>query len=250
MELDLTATILLVLAALLAGAVDSIAGGGGLITLPALLIAGVDPLSTLGTNKIQASFGSGSATVAYVRGGLVDVRSVAPFAAISAAASAIGAVVANIVPTGALEVMIPFALVAIALFFALKPALDDLDSVPKIGAIAFGLTIVPLFGFYDGVFGPGTGSFFMIGYVGLAGLGVLRATGHTKVLNFASNFGALIVFAITGSVLWRVGLLMGIAQVVGATIGSRFAIANGARVIKPLLVVTCVAMAARLLFVD
>ncbi len=250
MELDLAATILLVVAAFVAGAIDSIAGGGGLVTLPALLVAGVDPLATLGTNKVQAIFGSGSASVAYVRGGLVDLRSVAPLAAVSASASAIGAIVANIIPTDALELMIPIALVAIALFFAVKPAVDDLDRTPRIGAVLFGLSVVPAVGFYDGVFGPGTGSFFMIGYVGLAGLGVLRATGHTKLLNFASNLGALVVFAIGGSVLWRVGLLMGIAQVGGATLGSRIAMANGARVIKPLLVTTCVAMAARLLVFD
>lgn len=250
MEPDLAATLLLVAAAFVAGVVDSIAGGGGLVTVPALLLAGVSPLSTLATNKAQAVFGSGTAAIAYTRRGFVDLGWIWPLAVVSAAAAGAGALVANVVPTGFLETIIPVALVGIAVFFALSPAATDVDTVARLGRVAFGVSVVPIVGFYDGVFGPGTGSFFMIGFVALGGLGVLRATGHTKVLNFASNLGALVVFALGGSVLWRVGLLMGVAQVVGALVGSRFAMARGVTVIRPLLVVTCVATAARLLVFD
>ncbi len=246
-DLEGWVVVALVAAAFVAGLIDSIAGGGGLVTLPALLLAGLSPLDSLGTNKVQAIFGSGSATVAYGRAGQFDPRAMLPVAAISAAGSAGGALTARVVPDDVLETFIPVLLVGVALFFLLRPDLDDLERPRRISPMVFAVIVVPLIGFYDGVFGPGTGSFFMIAYVGLAGYGILRATGHTKVLNFASNLGALIVFSISGSMLWGLGLLMGAAQVAGATTGSRVALRHGGRVIRPLLVVTCLAMAARLL---
>ena len=106
---------------------------------------------------------------------------------------------------------------------------------------------MPLIGLYDGVFGPGTGSFFMLAFVSLAGFGMLKATAHTKLLNLGSNLGAFLVFVASGVVLWKVGLLMGVGQFLGAQTGSRFAMRQGARIIKPLLVVTCVALAIKLL---
>jgi uncharacterized membrane protein YfcA len=109
------------------------------------------------------------------------------------------------------------------------------------------LIVVPLIGFYDGIFGPGTGSFFMLAFVALAGYGLLKATAHTKLLNFASNLGAFAVFAFVGAISWKIGLMMGAAQFAGAQVGSRLAMKNGARIIKPLLVITCVALAAKLI---
>ena len=134
---------------------------------------------------------------------------------------------------------------AIGIFFAVRRDLSDEDRVARWAPGLLGVTVVPAIGFYDGVFGPGTGSFFMIALVGLAGLGVLRATAHTKVLNFASNAGALFVFAFTGEVLWGLGIAMGLAQVVGASIGSRLAIRRGVGLIRPLLVAACIAVALR-----
>ena len=112
----------------------------------------------------------------------------------------------------------------------------------------FGLTVVPLIGFYDGVFGPGTGSFFMLAFVTLAGYGLLKATAHTKLLNFASNIGGFAAFAFVGVIAWKVGLVMGVAQFFGARLGAGLAMKKGARLIKPLLIVVCLALAARLLF--
>jgi len=245
-DLGVWVVVALVAAAFLAGLVDSIAGGGGLITVPALLLAGVAPIDALGTNKLQAVFGSGSATVAYGRAGHVDFRAMLPLASVSAAGSAVGAVVANIIPGDALDVMIPVALVFVALYFLVRPDPGNAERPRRISPAAFAIGIVPVIGFYDGVFGPGTGSFFMVAYVGLAGYGILRATAHTKVLNFASNVGALIVFAVSGSMIAGLGLAMGIAQILGASTGSRLAMRHGSRIIRPLLVVTCVAMAIRL----
>ena len=126
-------------------------------------------------------------------------------------------------------------------------AYQDQDRAERLPPFLFGLTVVPLIGFYDGVLGPGTGSFFMLAFVSLAGYGLLKATAHTKLLNFASNLGGFVLFAFVGAIYWKIGLFMGVAQFLGARLGAALAIAKGARLIKPLLVVACVALAARLL---
>ncbi|MEP9389106.1 TSUP family transporter [Mesorhizobium sp. KR9-304] len=237
----------LALAAFAAGFIDSIAGGGGLIAIPALLLAGFPPAETLGTNKLQGLFGTGSAALHYASKGQLDVKRQLPWAALAFAASGAGALVATSIPGDALRLALPFVLVAIALYFALKPDMDDADRAQRVTPMLFGLSVVPLVGFYDGVFGPGTGSFLMLAFVSLAGYGVLKATVHTKFLNFATNLGGFAAFAAAGVVSWKVGLIMGAAQFLGARIGSGLAIRNGARLIKPLLVLTCVALAVRLL---
>jgi uncharacterized membrane protein YfcA len=238
---------LLFAAAFIAGIIDSIAGGGGMITVPAMLIAGFSPIHTLGTNKLQSLFGSGSATLAYARGGHVSLRAQLPMAVMSALGAAIGAVATTYIPGYVLQAMMPLLLIAIALYFGFKPSISDVDQHHRMTPFLFGLTFVPAIGFYDGVFGPGTGSFFMLAFVMLAGFGLLKATAHTKMLNFASNIGAFIVFAFSGVIFWKIGFAMGIGQFLGAQVGSRFAMKNGAKIIRPLLVVSCIALAIKLL---
>ncbi len=244
---DIQIMILLGLAAFVAGFVDSIAGGGGLVTIPALLLAGLPPVAALGTNKLQGLFGTASATIHYAANGHVDLRRQMPWAVLAFAGGIAGALLATVIPGGILRAALPFILVVIALYFALKPGMDDIDRAERLSPLVFGLSIVPLIGFYDGVFGPGTGSFFMLAFVSLAGFGVLKATAHTKLLNFSSNLGGFVLFAFAGAIYWKIGLLMGVAQFLGARLGAGLAISNGARLIKPLLVVICLALAARLL---
>lgn len=239
--------LLLFLAAIFAGFVDSIAGGSGLITIPVLLLAGIPPLQAIATNKLQSQFGAASATVAYARRGHVKLETQLPMALMALVGGACGALLASLVPARLLVAAIPVLLIAIALFFAFKPNLGDNDSHRRVMPLVFGITVVPLVGIYDGLFGPGAGSFYMLGFVLLAGFGVLKATAHTKLINFGSNFGSFLVFAATGSVLWKVGLLMGVGQIIGAQIGSHLAMSKGARVIKPLLVISCLALALKLL---
>jgi uncharacterized membrane protein YfcA len=246
-DLAIHAVALLCLAAFVAGFVDSIAGGGGLIALPALLLAGFSPVEALGTNKLQGLFGTASATLHYAAEGHVDLRRQLPSAALACAGGAAGAFLATVIPGEFLRLVLPFVLVAIALYFALKPNMDDIDRAERLSPFLFGATVAPLIGFYDGVFGPGAGSFYMLAFVALAGHGVLKATAHTKLLNFASNVGGFSAFAFSGAVWWKIGLMMGVAQFLGARMGAALAIRNGARLIKPLLVVICVALAARLL---
>jgi uncharacterized protein len=247
-EVSTDLALILILAAFVAGFVDSIAGGGGLITLPILLLAGASPSQALATNKVQGSFGSATAAFTYARAGHVDLRSQLPAAAIAFVAGVAGALLAKSIPTDTLRMALPVILIAIALFFALKPGLTDADRTARLTPTMFTATIVPLIGAYDGLIGPGAGAFYMIGFVMLAGHGVLKATTHTKLLNFASNIGGLLAFAITGAPWWIIGIAMGLAQVGGAMLGARLAMRIGARLIKPLLVVISTLLALRLLW--
>ncbi|MEJ5083030.1 MULTISPECIES: TSUP family transporter [unclassified Ochrobactrum] len=242
-----TLTLLLTMAAFIAGIIDSIAGGGGMITIPALLLAGIPPVEALGTNKLQGLFGSSSATIAYARKGHVNIREQWPEAIASLVGSVLGAFLATVLPVDIMRAALPILLIAIAVYFALKPSLGDLDRTRRIGPFLFGMTIIPLIGFYDGLFGPGTGSFFMIAFVALAGFGVLKATAHTKLLNCASNVGGFATFALIGVINWKIGICMGIAQFIGAQIGASLAMKVGSRIIKPLLIVVSLALAMRLL---
>jgi len=240
--------IFLICAAFVAGFVDAIAGGGGLITVPALLLAGASPLEALATNKVQGTFGAGTAALTYARAGHVRPLDQLGMAAVAALAGAGGALVAHAVPAEWLRVIMPVVLVAVALFFAFKPGLTDAARVERVKPAVFVLTAVPLIAGYDGFFGPGTGSFFMLAFVMLAGFGVLKATAHTKMLNFASNLGSLGVFALSGATWWGIGFAMAAAQIGGAALGARLAMRIGARLIKPLLVVTSTGLAVRLLW--
>src|SRR5690606_30697897 len=165
--------------------------------------------------------------------------------------SALGAVGAarraTAMPSEWLRAVLPLRLVAIALYFGVKRGVGAIERQRRISPLLFGLLFVPAIGFYDGVFGPGTGSFLMLGFVGLAGFGILKATAHTKFLNFGANVGAFAVFLAAGAVLWKVGLAMGAGQFLGAQLGSRLAMKQGARIIKPLLVSVSVLLALRLL---
>jgi hypothetical protein len=240
--------LMLILAAFVAGFVDSIAGGGGLIAMPMLLIAGASPLEALATNKLQGAFGAGTATLAYARAGHVRLKDQLGMAAVSALAAALGALVAKAMPADVLRIIMPVILVAVAAFFALKPGLSDMDRAQRLSHSAFTFTAVPLIAAYDGFFGPGTGSFFMLAFVMLAGFGMLKATAHTKLLNFASNIGSLAIFIPSGAMWWGVGIGMGLAQIAGATLGAKMAMKIGARLIKPLIVTVSIAMALRLLW--
>jgi uncharacterized membrane protein YfcA len=238
----------LVLTAFLAGFVDSIAGGGGLLALPALLLAGFDPVAALATNKLQGSFGTASATYAYWKNGHIKIQDHWKTIATTFVAACFGVASVKYAPTQFLSFAMPILLVVIALYFAFSPKLSDQAQTPRIAPAAFAFGVAPAIGFYDGIFGPGTGSFFMLALVSLMGLGIVQATAQTKLLNFTSNIAALLVFAFSGKIIWIVGLSMGVAQFAGAQLGSRLAMKQGAKIIKPLLVFVCCAMAAKLFF--
>lgn len=238
---------ILIAAGFAAGFVDSIAGGGGLIALPVMLMAGATPVEALGTNKLQGAFGAATAAISYGRAGHVDLWKQRWAALIAFLASICGAALVTVLPAEGVRAFLPWLLIAIAAFFALRPGLGDVDRRARIGETTFMLTAVPAIAFYDGLLGPGTGSFFMLAFVFLAGQGILKATAHTKLLNLASNLGALALFSLVGQIWWGIGLAMAVAQIAGARLGSRLAMRSGAKLIKPLLVTVSLALALRLM---
>ena len=238
---------LLVLIAGVAGCIDAIAGGGGLLALPALLWVGLPPLEALATNKLQGSFGTASASLRFLRHGAIDLRVLGPAGALAFAGSAAGSWLVTRVDPGALARLLPVLLIAFALYFLFSPRAGDLPSRQRLGLGAFGLLVGAGVGFYDGFFGPGTGSFFALAFVALLGYDLRRATAGTKLLNFASNLAALLVFAAGGHVVWTVGLAMAVGQWVGAWVGAHLVIRHGARLVRPLLVAVSLLLSLRLL---
>lgn len=232
--------------ALVAGTIDAIAGGGGLLTVPALALAGYDPLTALATNKLQSSFGSGSATLAFARAGHLDIRITWPVAVFSALGALGGALTLAHIPRETATVALPFVLLAVAFYFAVSPRISEADANDRMPHGWFLVTVVPLIGFYDGVFGPGTGSFFMIGFVELLGLGLLRAAARTKLANFASNLAGLATLAASGHIVWGVGLAMGVGQFLGARIGAGLTMRHGTKLVKPVVITICCVLAVRL----
>lgn len=231
-----------------AGFVDSIAGGGGLLTVPALLLAGLDPVQAIATNKVPGSAAVASATYTFGRRGLISWLSASGFALIAFLSGIAGALCVNFLPRSMLMTLIPLLLIVMAIYFALSRKIKEVDAHARMSALPFGLTAPVAIGFYDGLFGPGAGSFYMLAFVTLLGYGAVRATAHTKLLNLASNLGGLSLYAITGAVVWPIGLVMAGASLLGAQIGSRLAIRLGSRIIRPLLVAVSGLMALRLLF--
>ncbi|QPQ56259.1 TSUP family transporter [Allosphingosinicella flava] len=245
MEYGFDTFLLLVAAAGAAGFIDAMAGGGGLITLPALLTAGVPPVAALGTNKLQSTFGTATAAFRFARAGHVDIRRMGVPILCTLAGAGAGALTVQVIDPAVLAAILPGLLIIIAGHFLLSPRMTDEDRTRRVGAFGFGVAAGSV-GFYDGFFGPGAGSFYMLAFILLAGLGLLRATAHTKVLNFASNIVALAVLAAGGHVLWITGLAMALANMVGATIGASTAMRFGARVIRPLLALMSVALTIKM----
>ena len=231
-----------------AGFIDAIAGGGGLLSLPALLWTGIGPVEALATNKLQGTLGSLTSTVNYFRHNMVSPRKLWLAVLCALLGSGFGAWLVQRLPNQFLEDLIPALLIGFALYFLLSPRVGDKTHPPRMGLNSFSLLIGFSVGFYDGFFGPGAGSFFTMGFIFLLGYSLPTATGSTKLLNFTSNIVALAVFLFSGKILWVMGLVMGCGQIIGAWLGSHLAIRHGSRLIRPLLVTVSVLMSAKLLF--
>ena len=238
----------LFLTGLAAGFVDSIAGGGGLITLPVLLNLGMDPKLALGTNKLQATFGSGSATIHFVRAGTVTLRDCQRGFALTFLGAALGTLLVQRLPRDFLAHAIPVLLICVAVYALLKPNLGDSDVPPRLSRTWFDAGFGLMLGFYDGFFGPGTGTFWAMAFVLVLGFNLTRATGSTKVMNFASNLSSLLFFLLGGNVLLVPGLTMGAGQLLGAWIGSHLVVTKGARFIRPVFISMVLAITAKLLY--
>ena len=233
--------------ALVTGFIDAIAGGGGLIMMPALLFAGIPPINALGTNKLQSMFGTATAFANYARKGLVDWQGHRWLVALVFLGASAGVIAVQSIETAALGLIIPLLLIAVALYVLASPRMTDDDAHHRLTERGYA-PVAAAIGAYDGFFGPGTGSFFTTSLVGLRGLGLTRATALTKLLNLTSNVASVIFFALGGKILWLLGLSMAAGAMVGGYIGSHTAMRFGARIIRPLLVTLSLALTARLLW--
>jgi uncharacterized membrane protein YfcA len=249
--MSLTADILAILffGGLLAGFVDSIAGGGGLISLPVLLSVGLPPPLALGTNKFQGSFGTLSASYNYIRKGKADLKKSWVGILFTLLGAGMGAALIQRLDPGFLKNLMPILLIVVFIYTLFNKQLGykrrDARMAQQWFFILFGLGL----GFYDGFFGPGTGSFWMAALLVFLGYDMTEAAGTTRIMNFTSNIVALCIFIMGHNVLYRAGICMAVGQVIGARIGSGMAIRNGARFIRPLFLTVVFLTIVRLGFV-
>lgn len=237
---------ILMAVAFTAGLIDAIAGGGGLLTIPALMLAGIPPHMVLGTNKLCATFGSASASLTFYRRGYFQPSLWWPALLATAVGAAAGALLARYMPAQWLNQLLPAVVFLCGLYMLFfKTPTQTVDS-PLRPARWRQLPQGATLGFYDGVAGPGTGAFWTVTTLLLYPLDLLRATGVARSMNFVSNGMALVVFALGGQVLWPLGLAMGVALMVGALLGARLAIGGGARLIRPLFILMVMALTAKL----
>jgi len=234
--------------ALVAGTIDAMAGGGGLLTIPGLMATGLPPVTALATNKFQAIFSPLSAAWHFWKSGRLDIDKLWKPALLSGLAAACGAASLTFINPGVLKEMVPFLLIGICGWLLLSDGFGKAERPATLSFAVVAATLVPLVGFYDGFFGPGTGTFFAMGLVGLAGLALDQATMQAKLYNFMSNLGALIFFLFTGHIVWIIAVTMACGMVAGGAIGARLVLRHGTGLIKPLLIVMSLTMSARLLW--
>lgn len=245
--MDHLTLIFLFVTAVLAGLVDTMAGGGGLITVPVLLSSGLPPVNALAVNKFQGSFGVLTASWRFWRLGMIDIKKmILPFVT-TLIGAAIGAFIVTKFDPAQIKKLVPILLLAVAVYFILSPKLPHDDRQPRLSWLWLILGCAPVIGFYDGLIGPGTGSFFMLALTALFGFSLRNATAQTKILNLASNISALCVFILGNHVIWAPAIVMALGQMIGAVIGARLVIGRAAVLIKPMIVIMCVLMSIRLL---
>lgn len=244
MDFSLTLEVILLLTtvAAIAGFIDAIAGGGGLLTIPAMLLANIPPIMTLGTNKLQAASGALTASITMIRKGVVKPSTLKIAITGAFIGSGLGTIAVQLSPPDILEKLIPFLIAAIGIYTLFAPSLGEVEAEPRVSESTWQRMIVPLIGFYDGYIGPGTGMFFALGNVALRGKQIIVATGTAKILNLSTNVASLIFFILGGNVLWKVGLAMMVGQTLGAYAGSHMVVKGGSKIIRPVIVLVCLAM--------
>lgn len=229
--------IILFFTGLMAGTIDAIAGGGGLISLPVLLSLGVPPHIALGTNKLQSTVGTMVATYSYYKARLFNMKMVYQGLAFGVVGTVLGSVASQLMSSAFLKQLIPVLLILIFFYTILSPRLGLEDRKPRLSEHYFYMIFGAGLGFYDGFFGPATGSFWVFSLIFFLGYNLTKAAAYTKVFNLKSNIIALACFAIGGNIDYRIGLCMAVGQLLGGRLGAYLAIRNGARMIRPIFMV-------------
>lgn len=248
-EIDALAIVLLVLAGLTAGWVDAVVGGGGLIQLPALLLVpGITPVHALATNKLGSIMGTSISALTYYRRVQPDLRTAAPMALAAFGAAIGGAALASWIPDRLFTPIILLACVAVAAWTVARPTVGRTTELRWEGRrhVGAALMLGAGIGAYDGLLGPGTGSFLVISLVGVLGYAFLPASAIAKIVNFATNAGALVFFVPHGAVIWQLGLVLGLANLTGGYIGARMAVARGSGFVRAIFVVVVSALVVKL----
>jgi len=239
--------LVLIAVGFISGFINAVVGGGGLLVLPLMLWLGIPPVTALATGKFQAVFGTLSSSINYFRNGLIDFKSLWPIMFFSMIASACGTMIVLQLGNSVLENMLPYFLMGISLFTWLSPNVSDVETAPILANKSFKWGIGAMIGFYGGFFGPGVGAIAALGFSVLLGEKLRSATAQAKPVVLAANTVSVLIFLVDGHVLFVVGISMALAQIVGAYFGSNFAMKKGAAVIRPLLIVTTMAIAIKLL---
>ncbi len=249
MHLTPAAILLLLATGLIAGLVDAVAGGGGLIALPMLLSLGMPPQLAIGTSKLQSCVGTLTACRTYVRKGVVDLSRIRLGVACTFAGALLGSWVVERIDSSVLGRLIPWLLGAILVYAIFRPEVGQADRPARMGYRAFFVVFGLGLGFYDGFFGPGAGSFWTISLVLVLGQNFLPATGATKVMNATSNVASLLLFIPAGWVSYPAGLVMSAGQILGGWIGAHLVVRRGARFIRPFFLAIVAVTLVRLVVV-
>ncbi len=232
--------------ACIAGFFDAIAGGGSLLTIPVLLLTGLDPVTAIATNKFQGMFGAAAASIKFTRAKLIDFRAIAPMLVMAIIGAILGALIVQHISTYRLMQAVPIMLISIALYLLLVKNFGASENKPKLSQLTFCLTVPLGIGLWDGIMGPATGSLFALAFTVLLGKTLLKATAHAKFLNLTTNLSAVLVFTLSGHILWLLGFLMAFGVFIGGWLGAHAAIRVGSGLIRWLLVIISVAMSLRL----
>lgn len=242
--------IFLCIAGFVASAVDSIAGGGGLISLPAIIAAGIPPHLALGTNKFASTCASFTSTLTFARSKKIHFPLIKYLVPCTLIGSAIGVKTVLSIDEKFLQIMIMVLVFTVAVYTTIKKDFGKEDRFEGLTRkkIIYGCIFAFSLGFYDGFFGPGTGSFLIFLFISIYGFDFTLSAGNGKILNFVSNITSLVLFAISGKIAYMAGIPMALSMILGARIGTRIAINNGAKVIKPIFITIAVLLCVKLIY--
>ncbi len=247
-ELTPVIATILFFSGLVAGFVDSIAGGGGLISLPVLLSIGLPPQVALGTNKLQGSFGTLSSSYNYIRKGEFKLRDCLSGIFHTFLGAVAGAWAVQVISPNFMRHIVPILLLLVLLYTIFSPKLGYDNQKPKMNHSIFYLLFGIGIGFYDGFFGPGTGSFWTAALCIFLGFNMAKAAGITRIMNFTSNVVALSLFIVGDNVFYNVGIIMASGQIIGARVGSNLAILKGAQFIRPVFLTVVLMTITRIVY--
>lgn len=248
-DITLATLAMVLLAGFAAGWIDAVVGGGGLLQLPVLLmVPGITPVQALATNKLGSVFGTATSATTYYRRVHPDLRTALPMGVIALVGSFGGAIVATLLPAEVIKPVIVLALIGVAVFTAARPQLGRDSGLRYAGRrhLAVALVIGLVIGFYDGVLGPGTGTFLVISLVAVLGYNFLQGSAKAKIVNLFTNLGAIAFFLPSGHILLGLGLILGVANMLGGYLGARMAIQRGSGFIRIVFLVVVFVLIAKL----